>query len=1034
MNDLMEYLLEGIYEKVINNALKIAIDDIDQKKFIIDTRKIESADSESVLSHYMQKALEYGLKVIKKKSDEKNTVRDEIQVCNALLDKLHELSGDEVISQWKIGKDGEELLSIWDKTIKNRRRPISSISVSSIFTGSKKDPTLEVELKNEIETSDSIDFLVSFIKYKGLIRILNSLEEFTKTRKLRVITTTYTGNTDATAIEKLASLPNTEIKISYDTRTTRLHAKSYIFHRDNGFTTAFVGSSNLSNPAITDGMEWNIKVTNSDMPQVIDGINAAFDSYWNSKDFELYDLTQKEKLRNALSRENNKDILIGDIALFDIHPYPFQQEILNELKAERERNHYRNLVVAATGTGKTMVSAFDYKRFITDNPEKRRFLYVVHREEILRRSLTTYRVVLKDRNFGDIATGNHEPDSYERVFMTIQTLESKRLYDIVDPDYYDYIVVDEVHHGAAKSYQNLLTRFKPTILLGLTATPERADNLDILKYFDDRIASEIRLHEAIDRELLVPFQYFAVTDDVDLRSIRFNRGQFNETDLEELYLQNDERVRVIHDALIRYHPDIDDMCGLGFCVSKKHAEYMSRRFNDLGIPSDYLTSDSSYSERIDVPKKLANHQIKILFTVDLYNEGVDIPEVNLELMLRPTESLTVFIQQLGRGLRKSEGKGVLTVLDFVGQFDAKYDMYERKLGYMSQSKQKEVKEQIESGFNKLPLGCFIEIEKVAKKYILDNIRKYTDNKSRLLQLIKESELYNFQDFLKYYDMKPDDIYSKNTTFMGLLVKAGLKNNDTIRDEDEKMSKVFRRISDIDSYQWINCIMNCLDGNYDEDNDKTMMTMLYYTFYPSGSEHKSISEFIQYIRNSPFINEIRGILDYNRNKIRTVPAEVTLGYRSPFEIHCKYTRSQIMAGFGISTFEKKGSWREGVLDIKNKKTHIFTVDLKKSKKDFSPTTLYKDYAISRDKFHWQSQSQTTQKSPVGQSYINHVKNGYNVLLFVRSEKNVNGKTEPYTFLGKARFDSCEGNRPVSFVWDMEEEIPLWVLEQSSAIRI
>lgn len=1032
----MENLPEGIYEKVISDALSIAINDIDQKRYAVDTRKIDSAESESVLSHYMQDALEYGLKVIKIKGGKENGVKDEITACNILLDKLRDLAEDDLISQWKVGEDGEELLSIWDRTIQKKRRPVSSISVSSIFTGSKKDPSLALELKNEIETSDSIDFLISFIKYSGLIRLLNSLREFTSSgKKLRIITTTYMGATEAVAIEKLAELPNTTIKISYDTRTTRLHAKSYIFHRENGFTTAFVGSSNLSGAAITDGMEWNLKITNSDMPQVIEGINAAFDSYWNSEDFELYDYTQRERLRSALKRENNRDVELTDIALFDITPFPFQQGILNDLRAERKiHDSYRNLVVAATGTGKTVVSAFDYKQFIADNPDKRRFLYIVHREEILRKSLTTYRVVLKDKNFGDIATGNHDPDSYDKVFMTIQTLESKRLYDLVEPDYYDYIVVDEVHHGAAKSYQNLLSYFKPTIMLGLTATPERSDNLDILRYFNNRIASEIRLHEAIDRELLVPFQYFAVTDEADLTHVKFTRGQFNEIELEELYLHDDGRVKAIYDSITRYFPDISRMCGLGFCVSMKHAEYMAHKFNELGIESDYLTSKSDYNKRKTVPEKLAKHEIKMIFTVDLYNEGVDIPEVNLELMLRPTESLTVFIQQLGRGLRISEGKDVLTVLDFVGQFDAKYNMYEKKLKYMSQSKEKDLKKQLEDGFTELPMGCFIEIEKVAKQRILDNIRKYADNKTRLIQLIKESGLYNLPEFLKYHDMKADDIYSKGTTFTGLLEKIGFKKENYSDDENEKMSKVFRRITDIDGYQWISCILNCLNGNYNDEEDKTMMTMFYYTFYPDGSEYGSLESFIDAVRNSVYINEIRDLLQFNKDKIKTIPAEVTLGYKSPFEIHCRYSRGQIMAGFGISTFEKKGSWREGVLDIKNKKTHIFTVDLKKTEKDFSPTTLYKDYAISKNKFHWQSQSQTSRESPVGQSYINHLKNGYNVLLFVRSEKSINGKTEPYTYLGKARFESCEGDRPISIVWNMEEEIPLWVLEQSSAIRI
>lgn len=1046
-------LLEGVYERVISEALETALSGYDSGEFLIEKKTIELADSETVLSHYMQDILKYGLKLIKDRKDQNGNavgLKGEIEACNALLEKLQELTDDEDICKWKIGQNGEELLSFWNKTVNKSKlkvRPISSLAISSIFTGSKKDPTLALELKNEIETSDSIDLLVSFIKHSGLVLIKESLKNFAESgKRIRIITTTYMGATDPTAIEYLKSLPKVEIKISYDTRTTRLHAKSYIFHRENGFSTAFVGSSNLSGAAITEGMEWNLKITQRDMPQVIESINAAFDSYWNSPDFEEYILERdKERLRKALKRENSRNVSELDIGLFNIEPYPFQKEILNDLEAERKlRGSNRNLVVAATGTGKTMIAAFDFKRFLSDNIGCR-FLFAAHREEILRKSMSTFRVVLSDANFGELATGNNEPDSYNRVFMTIRTLESKNIIGQVPPDFYDYIVVDECHHGAAESYQNLLTYFKPKILLGLTATPERADNLDILKYFNNRIASEIRLHEAIDRELLVPFHYFGVTDNVDLSSIKFHRGAYDESELEELYLQNEARVKLIRDALFNYYPDVDSICGLGFCVSKKHAEFMSRKFNELGIRSEYLTGDSSLESRISVPGMLRRHEIKFIFTVDLYNEGVDIPEINVELMLRPTKSLTIFIQQLGRGLRTCDGKSVLTVLDFVGQSNAKYDLYEKKLMYMSQTTGKQMRGQLETGFSSVPLGCFIEMEKVAKEYVLNHIKRYTNNKLRLRQLLQdyhqETGKFDLKGFLAYDQMIPDDIYSRESTFTGLLSMTGILPRSEIEGEtDEKMSRILRRIADINGYKWITTLKKMLESNdFDESSEEHVMmaTMLYYTFYERDSSYtqvESLSAFIQSLRTSPYRYEISELLDYNLEKINYVSEEMDLGYYTPLELHCSYTKAQIMAALGMSTFEKAGTLREGVFDIKSKKTHIFLIDLKKADKDYSPTTMYKDYAMNDELFHWESQNKTSQLSSVGQSYINHEKNGYQILLFVRETQKKNGKTQPFTYLGKGKFVSCEGNKPMSIVWKMEKAMPVWVVSESSAIRI
>lgn len=1052
----MNLLKEGLYEQVINTEIKKYLNEIDNENFIIDKSKLDKEEAKVILSQYISKVIRKSLNYIrdKEKTDEDKLLK-QIEACNKIIEILSKVSNEEDIKKYEIDKNGEILSALYNKVNNSRAfkkgkilKPVTSLSQSSLFTGSSMEPNMLGEINKEILTCDSIDLLVSFVKWSGLRCIIESLREATqKGKKLRLITTSYMGATDLKAIEELSKLANTEIKISYDTERTRLHAKAYMFKRETGFTTAYIGSSNLSNAALTSGLEWNLKITEQDSFDVIKKFEATFESYWNDKEFISYLGTEEDKAR--LKRSLKKETASNDEFnfSFDIRPYSYQQEILDKLKVEREIfKKNRNLVIAATGVGKTVISAFDYRNFCLENKKKlNRLLFVVHREEILKQARDTFRVVMKDNNFGDLMVGNNTPESLDHLFVSIQSLNSKDLTKLTTEDYYDFIIVDEFHHAAAPSYQKLLNYYKPKILLGLTATPERADNKDIFQYFDDRISAEIRLTEAIDRKLLCPFQYFAVSDSVDLSNLKWQRNGYSISELTNVYTNNDIRVKEIIRALNKYVTDIEEVIGLGFCVSKEHAKFMAQRFNERGIPSLALTDESRKEERNNAKKMLVSGKIKFIFVVDLYNEGVDIPEVNTILFLRPTESLTVFLQQLGRGLRLHEGKECLTVLDFVGQAHKKYNFFEDKFRALIGKSNRSVRENIENGFLTLPKGCYIHLEKQAKEYILRSIKSIKNNEKTLINKIKEFtqnthlEL-TLENFLNFNKLSLTDFYGRNKdrSFYRMCVLAGVKE-DFKEEQELEIAKKFYKLFFINSRRLIEFIIsiirkNYIDSFYLNEEEKLMLNMIYYIFYddiPAKVDLASIEDGInKLLKNKIMMKEVCEILTYNYNNIEFVDKKVDLGFPCPLDLHCDYSTEMILTAFGYYNEERKPSFREGVKYFEDKKIDIFFITLNKSDKDFSPSTLYEDYAINENLFHWQSQSGTSVESKTGQRYINHLKNGSKIALFVREYKTKEGFTSPFTYLGTCEYRGHSGSKPISFVWELHEKIPARLINKAN----
>ncbi|MEE9336760.1 MAG: DUF3427 domain-containing protein [Methylococcaceae bacterium] len=1048
----------GLYEEIVSTLL---LRKLENSKIYPLCESLEVVDSHNYLAQYMYRVLVQGLAQVRPESGidkdtekKKSRLDKQIAICNDII-KILQTRDIQEIESFEISTQAKRLVAVLEEAVDKKivPRPDTPLALGSLLTGTRQDPSLISQIKKEIMSSDKIDMLVSFIKWSGVMLMKEQLESFTtkENKKLRIITTSYMGATDLKAIKWLENLPNTEVKISYDTHRTRLHAKAFLFHRVTGFSSAYVGSANLSQAAFTDGLEWTVKLSQYEQPYQWQKISATFDTYWNDSEFETFRADDEVRLRSALNSERSQQSSTSEFSLpnFNLKPYGFQKEILDQIQVERQlQQRTKYLIVAATGTGKTMIAAFDFKQWRADFKSKNakqepKLLFVAHRIEILRQSLFTFRAVLRDQNYGDLMVDGADPEKLDQLFISIQTYNSREFSALVDSHHYDYIVIDEFHHAAAKSYQSLLVHVTPKSLLGLTATPERGDGNDITQYFDDHITAEIRLPDAINRKLLCPFHYYGVSDSADFSDLKWNRGGYVPSEISNLLTGDDKRAQLILEKTDETVLDILHARGIGFCVSKAHAEFMSKKFNEAKVPSDFLTADTSTEERTKVRKRLVNKEINFIFVVDIYNEGVDIPEIDTVLFLRPTESLTVFLQQLGRGLRLCDDKECLTVLDFVGQSHKNF-RYDLRFNALNTNSKRRIDEELNNDFPHLPAGCSIQLERKARERILKNIQEsFFRNKPRIIQHIRSFVAdtglkLTLENFLNYYKMHPDEIY-KRGSWARLCVLAGEKE-EFVEPDEEQLAKGLRRALHINDDTFINKILAWLDYSFVasglSDNDIKRLTMLHFTLWNNTFAALDVEESFNKLDKNPVLkNELKELLNLCKNSIVSVPEKIKLPFESPLRLHGRYTLTEILVGLGRNTLEVQPAMREGTAHIIKNKTDAFFVTLNKSEKDYSPTTLYDDYAISEKLFHWQSQSNTSGESPTGQRYINHQAEGQNILIFVREEKRQKGGlAEPYYFLGPVNYISHEGSRPVSFVWELEYPMPAHLVREAAHLSI
>lgn len=1010
----------GLYEQLLTRRLVQHLQALDST-FLISQRDLVASESPEVMTQHLAAAILRTLESLKPEQ--------RVEAANRVIEVLIAAAGKGAVDLGDtVDARLQQLLAISpSSSISSAQlpRPAVPLNNSDLLVHARGEHRIGAELVKELASADQVDVLCSFLKWTGFRVLREALESLVQRGgRLRVLTTCYMGATEVRVLEALGQLG--EVKVSYDSRRTRLHAKAWLFHRDTGYSTAYIGSSNMSAAALQDGLEWNVRISRAENPRILTKFQGAFESYWEDGEFELYTPGQdRERFLQALRNETATEATPN--YTLDVKPYPFQLEILQRLETERQvHGRWRNLVVAATGTGKTVMAGLDYRRLFGG---RARLLFVAHREEILEQSLVTFRAILKDGSFGDKWTGRASPSQQDHLFASVQKLANVDLSTIA-ADHFEVVIVDEFHHAAAPTYTRLLEHFRPRLLLGLTATPERADGKSVLEWFEGSAAVELRVWDALERGLLCPFQYFGSHDNTNLTGVAFDRGRYDQIQLENVYTGDDARVRLILQQVVKHVADPARMRAIGFCVGVGHAKYMARRFQEAGYAAAVVLGETPDSERQEVIRSLRAGTLQVVFTVDVFNEGVDLPEVDTLLLLRPTESATIFLQQLGRGLRLSEGKECLTVLDFLGvaRQEFRFDIAFRAL---LGGTRKELEEQVEAGFPYLPSGCSMQLDRMATRIVLENLRGAIKRARPFLrrELASIGPEATLLEFLHRSGASLEEVYSgKEPGWIALRRQAGFPAPQAGPAEGP-LVKAVSRLLHVDSTEQLDTTSVMLAREtpppYGEggERERRLLAMLHFSLWSGDLAARPIDLGLRSLwAEVAVLEELRALLPVLRDRVDHQDHPLSEHPEVPLRVHCHYSLAEILAGFGVMTPERPHRIREGVYYHEPGGCDLFFVTIRKNERDYSPTTLYRDFAIAPQLFHWESQSTTRADSPSGLRYRGH--NGKtHALLFVReSAKDERGGTRPYLFLGPAYYVSHEGERPMAITWRLKFDIP------------
>ncbi|URZ16564.1 DUF3427 domain-containing protein [Clostridium felsineum] len=882
------------------------------------------------------------------------------------------------------------------------------------------------DIKAELANCTEFMISVAFITSSGLIPLLETLKSLCKKGiQGKILTTNYLTFSEPKALKKLSQFSNLDIRMYCK---DNFHTKAYIFKHSDHYKI-IVGSSNLTQSALTKNKEWNIELSSLEEGSLTANVLNEFELMWSDADILTADWIKTYEEIYLKQRQSMRESKIPKLSQYKLKPNKMQVSAIQALNNLIEKGIKKALLISATGTGKTYLSAFAVRNF---NPKK--ILFIVHREQIAKQALKSYTDVFGDTKKMGLLSGNSKDTNKNFIFSTVQTLSKDEVLFSFSKTKFDYIVIDEVHKAGANSYQKIIEYFTPKFLLGMTATPERSDDFNIFKLFDYNIAYEIRLQQALEEDLLCPFHYFGITDvSVDGKSL-------NET-TDFKYLVSDERIKHIVDKINFYGYSGDKVRGLVFCSNNKEAMELSNKFNTYGFRTLALSGENSQSEREKAIERLEQNEnincLDYIFTVDIFNEGVDIPAINQVVMLRPTKSSIVFIQQLGRGLRKRENKEYVVVIDFVGNYNNNFLIPIALSGDKSYNKDN-MRKFILEGNRTLPGCSTINFDEISKKRIFESIDKSNFND---IKLIKESYTFlknklgkipSLMDFDLHDSIDPIRIFDNKSlgSYHKFLSKYEKKYNTKLTETQEIfvefVSKKLAPGKRIHELEMLKCVINhkfnlifklkqTLKEKYNitfKDSTETSIINILTNEFPSGSSKKTYEKCI-FIEKDMSDYRISKVFEENlKNKdFKAIILElIEFGiyrYKKFYSQHYMNTNFKLYQKYTYEDVCKLLEWEKGEVALNiggykfDKKTKTYPVFINYSKSDdISDSINYKDRFDSQSKLIAISKSGRTAKSiDIIQAY-NAEKDGVEMSLFVRKNKDDKISKEFY-FLGKIK---------------------------------
>ena len=876
-------------------------------------------------------------------------------------------------------------------------------------------------IKDELRNCDEFIISSAFITLSGIIPLLEEFKFLEANNiKGKILTTDYLYFTEPKALRKLQSFSNIEVKL-YSHKNDGFHTKGYIFKKDDSYR-AIVGSSNLTMNALSVNKEWNVEFTSLDEGEMFGDLKHEFESLWNSADDLCDVLPVYEKIYNDNKNFSDVRKITADLKekhIRNLAPNIMQEEFIDNLRELIKSGEKRAILVSATGTGKTYASAFAVRDF-----KPKRFLFLVHREQIAKQALEAFKNVFNDHeNFG-LVSGNSKQFDKNYIFSTIQTMSKEDVYRNYDENHFDYIIVDEVHKSGAMSYLKVINYFKPQFLLGMTASPERTDGFNIYDLFDNNIAHEIRLQEALEEDLLCPFHYFGISDvEFDDETIDDDFKDFN-------LLASEKRVDYLLEKSEFYGYSGDRIKALVFCSRKNEAQLLSKAFTKRGHPSVVLTGDNSQDERFDAIDRLTNDdnpdKLEYIFTVDIFNEGVDIPEINQVLLVRPTESPIIFIQQLGRGLRKYKNKEFVVILDFIGNYKNNFMIPIALSGDRSYDKDT-YRKYLMQGNKIIPGASSINFDEISKKRIFESINNTSFSRVALFKekynnlKFKLGRIPMLCDFYENGDFNPLLILNHNSfdCYLDFIQKVEKDFTNPLSEEEINSLKfVSKNLADGKRPHEI-IILKCLMYNKAFNIDKVLdilkrdygleeqvlsvesaVNILNLDFFTKNekakygsttffSENYQISDsFKRFLLNETYKKHLLDVLNFGLLRYGEI-------YKSPMplKLYEKYSRKDVCR---LLNWPHDDSSTMYGYRVKHNTCPIFVTYHKDE--DISQSTKYEDQFMSKEIFSWMTRSKVKLESREAQAIINHEKTNLAIHLFIKKSDD---EGKDFYYMGQAK---------------------------------